>query len=90
MANSKHIVQKFGGTSVKDARAIKIVREHDMSARPRPLVVLSACTESLREEEMKISAMYHCINPKNLINPINHGSDNFSTIRFTSSYSGVP
>jgi aspartate kinase len=43
----KLIVQKFGGTSVEDAkamtRAIEIVRRTGITRRTRPLVVLSAC-----------------------------------------------
>src|SRR5947207_14439014 len=41
------VIQKFGGTSVEDARAmarvIRIVRAQGMGAKRRPLVVLSAC-----------------------------------------------
>ena len=41
------LIQKFGGTSVEDARAIKraieIVRSRGITRRTRPLVVLSAC-----------------------------------------------
>ena len=41
------LIQKFGGTSVEDAaamaRSIEIVREHGITRRTRPLVVLSAC-----------------------------------------------
>src|ERR1035437_10886064 len=62
MAPYKLIVQKFGGTSVEDARAIaraiKIVLAHGVSARTRPLVVLSACAgvtnELIRLSELSI------------------------------------
>jgi len=43
----KIVIQKFGGTSVEDAaamrRSIEIVRERGLTRRTRPLVVLSAC-----------------------------------------------
>ncbi|HEX5316613.1 MAG TPA: hypothetical protein VFX22_08180, partial [Candidatus Kapabacteria bacterium] len=41
------VIQKFGGTSVEDARAmsraVEIVRSRGITRRTRPLVVLSAC-----------------------------------------------
>ena len=44
---SKIVIQKFGGTSVQDAeamrRAIAIVKKHGIKRGIRPLVVLSAC-----------------------------------------------
>jgi len=44
---SKILIQKFGGTSVQDAeamrRAIAIVKKHGIKRGIRPLVVLSAC-----------------------------------------------
>jgi aspartate kinase len=44
---SKIVIQKFGGTSVQDAdamrRAIVIVKKHGIKRGIRPLVVLSAC-----------------------------------------------
>lgn len=44
---SKIVIQKFGGTSVQDAeamrRAITVIKKHGIKRGVRPLVVLSAC-----------------------------------------------
>ena len=43
----KIVIQKFGGTSVEDARAmaraVEVVRSRGITRRSRPLIVLSAC-----------------------------------------------
>ncbi|MDP4200193.1 MAG: aspartate kinase [Bacteroidota bacterium] len=67
MAAYKLIVQKFGGTSVEDARAmsrsIKIVRDYGVGPRTRALVVLSACSgvtnELIRLSELSIKSDLH-------------------------------
>jgi aspartate kinase len=60
VASFKIIVQKFGGTSVEDAAAMRrsmdIVIRYGVSARTRPLVVLSACA-GVTNELIKISEL---------------------------------